>query len=77
MPSKLPEPKIEAGIPIPPRQRGPAGFNDVLRRMQVGDSVSLVGRNQESVRTKSYLIKDAKFRVAKSENGSFRVWRIA
>lgn len=78
MPSKPEYPKIEAGIPIPARRRpGPRGFNETLRLMQVGDSISLVGRNPESVRTKAYLITGAKFRVAKGETGAFRVWRIS
>lgn len=67
-------PKIEKGIPMPKAQK--TGITDLLRSMQVGDSVLVTKKDAKSmlVINKRVEIKIATRKVSETE---MRVWRIA
>lgn len=66
--------KIEKGIPIPPRRK--SGMTEVLRALEVGDSVLLM-TTYSSVGGIVYLARagtEKKF-VTRTEGDGIRVWR--
>ena len=67
--------KIEKGIPIPSKTQG--SFTDVLKSMELQDSVYLECENSGTVYTKiSRIKKETNFNfTARKVEGGFRVWR--
>ena len=71
---------IEKDIPIPPATSRYSGVLEVMRQMEVGDSILIGDMNASAVNGKIAYAKRAgiaaKFSIRKQEVG-IRVWRIA
>ena len=70
------QPKIEKGIPVPPRaKRLHTGRAALLRSLNIGDSVLLEGERNNIVMGAQYALGVGNYACRKVDGG-FRVWRI-
>ncbi len=69
-------PKIEKGIPVPPRRLPAGGIADAMRRMVKGDSILLHSKKATAYAQSYSYIGKGKF-VLRSEGKGIRVWRTA
>lgn len=67
------EPKIESGIPIPPKKIG-KGIANLLRKMNVGDSVVLIGQRSSISNSAQYALGVGNY-TTRVEADGVRVWR--
>ena len=71
--------KIEKNIPMPEKRSSSGKYKDVLRQMEIGDSVSASFNEQAGLRQAAKVLG---FRIAaRKENkgkfpSKFRIWRI-
>lgn len=68
---------IDKGIPIPPLvSESRTGLSETLRKMEVGDSVFLSGREDTKLNIYYSRLPDKQF-TARKTLGGVRIWRIA
>ena len=69
--------KIEKGIPIPLGGRKIHGFNAVLKKMKVGDSVVLPRSTSAANSLAKQALGTGNYTIRKIDESSCRVWKIA
>ena len=65
--------KIEDGIPMPKMRN--KGLIPTLRKLQIGQSIFVPGRNATSVSPSFYAARPARF-CSRQIEGGVRIWRI-
>ena len=70
--------KIEKGIPLPDASTPNAGFTATIKRMEVGDSFFMPGKQPNISGRLSYLQKTTERKFAtRKEGDGVRIWRTA
>ena len=70
--------KIEKNIPIPKKYRSNTKYGKTINKMEVGDSITVEGKNAKScfytaIRKQGY--KAATRKVSSEGYGIYRIWR--
>lgn len=66
--------KIEKGIPVPPSRTSKDNLNELLHKMEVGDSITI--KKSDDARIRQFATYNKKgFTIRKTPEG-YRTWRI-